>query len=325
MADSIGGEYKIGLDPVTLFRCHRPPLLSLSPVSSRSFLLPLNTLPCEVEIASSQANPTHIMARRSSLESAQSFEILSPPSGSQVSEFSSSDDEEIVWSISSLSLSDKALFSPRSEDYVVLSPPSVTSSYAADMRPFIEDDLISNPPIPSQPPTPQPHSPSRRSRKKRNCNAHAQQQPARGQASPNSLSKPSDKKAPTTPQPKSPKKRKGRSENPSPPKGKCQSLVVAPPTPQSPTKGLGARSVVDDFSERGDDNDTIYEGGGSELSPAVYDRAVNYINRYVVVPRAAVWVVERSSNVILIPFILLAFCPTLLTTRPPIWRCCKRS
>jgi len=268
------------------------------------------------------------MARRSSLESVQSFEILSPPSGSRVSVFSSSDDEEIVWSISSLSLSDKALFSSSSDDYVVLSPPSVTSSYAADMQPFIEDDLISNPPIPSQPPTPQPHSPLRRSRKKRNCNAHAQQQPARGQASPNSPSKPSDKKASATPQPKSPKKRKGRSENrnsASPPKGKCQSLVVAPPTPRSPTKGLGARSVVDDFSERGDDNDTIYEDGGSELSPAVYDRAVNYINRYVVVPRAAAWRVERSSNVILIPFILLAFCPTLSTTRPPNWRCCKRS
>lgn len=212
---------------------------------------------------------------------------------------------------------------------MVLSPPSVTSSYAADMRPFIEDDLISNPPIPSQPPTPQPHSPSRRSRKKRNCNAHAQQQPARGQASPNSPSKPSDKKVSATPQPKFPKKRKGRSgdrNDASLPKGKCQSLVVAPPTPRSLTKGLGARSVVDDFSERGDDNDTIYEDGGSELSPAVYGRAVNYINRYVVVPCAAAWVVvERLSNVILIPFILLAFCPTLSTTRPPIWRCCKRS
>jgi len=230
-----------------------------------------------------------MMARRSSLQSAQSFELLSPPSGSYVSVFSS-DDDEIVWSVSSLSLSDGALISPRSEDYVVLSPPSVTSSYAADMRPFIEDDLISNPPILSQPPTPQPHSPSRKSRRRRNCNAQQQQQSARGQAPPNSPSKPSDKKPPASPQLQSPKRRKRRSENHNdvfPPKGKCQSLIMAPPTPRSPTKGLGARSVVDDVSERGDDNDTIYGDGISESSSTVYDKAVNYINWYVVVPRAA--------------------------------------
>jgi len=65
--------------------------------------------------------------------------------------FANSDDDEIVWGISSLSLSDRALFSPRSEDFVVLSPRSVVSSYATDIQAFIEDDLISNPPIFSQP------------------------------------------------------------------------------------------------------------------------------------------------------------------------------
>ena len=229
------------------------------------------------------------MARRSSLESAQSFELLSPPSGSHVSVFSSSDDDEIVWSVSSLSLSDRALFSPRSEDYVILSPPSVTSSYAAEMQPFIEDDLISNPPIHSQSPTPQPHSPSRKSRRRRNCNAQQQQQPTRGQAPPNSPSKLSDKKAPASPQSQSPKRRKRRSENrnDTSPKGKCQSLIMAPSTPRSPAKGLGARSVVDDVSERGDDNDTIYGDGRSETSSDVYDKAVNYINWYLVVSRVA--------------------------------------
>ena len=108
------------------------------------------------------------MARRPSLESAQSFELLSPPSGGHLSEFSS-DDDEIVWSVSSLSLSDRALFSPGSEDYVVLGTPSVISSHPSDLQPFIEDDLISNPSILSQPPTPQPHSPSRRNRRRRNC------------------------------------------------------------------------------------------------------------------------------------------------------------
>jgi len=228
------------------------------------------------------------MVRRQSLESAQSFELLSPPSGSQVSAFSSSDDDEIVWSVSSLSLSDRALFSPRSEDYVVLSPPSVAPSHTADMQPFIEDDLISNPPILSQPPTPQPHSPSRRSRRKRNCNAHPQQQSTRGQTPPQSPSKVSDKKAPASPQ--SPKRRKKRSEkrnDPSPPRGKCQNLTVAPPAQGSLTKGLGARSVVDDVSERGADNDSAYGGGRFELSSAVYDKAVNYINWCVVVPRGA--------------------------------------
>ncbi|KAF9653152.1 hypothetical protein BDM02DRAFT_3183108 [Thelephora ganbajun] len=223
------------------------------------------------------------MARRSSLESAQSFELLSPPSGSHVSVFSSSDDE-IVWSVSSLSLSDRALFSPRSEDYVVLSPPSVASSHATNVQPFIEDDLISNPSILSQPPTPQPHLPSRRNRRKRNCNARAQQQSTRGQASPQSPPKASDKKAPASPQ--SPKRRKKRFEkrnDASPPRGKCKDLIVAPPAPASSTKGLGARSVVDDVSER-DDNDSAYGDGRSELSSDVYDKAVHYINCFLSSP-----------------------------------------
>ena len=311
-----------------LLCCHRPlflPLLLPSrAVSSCSFLLPLHPYSLARDKSPpAKQRPTHIMARRSSLESVQSFELLSPPSGSHVSVFSSSDDDEIVWGVSSLSLSDPALFSPRSEDYVVLSPPSVASSHAADMQPFIEDDLISNPPILSQPPTPQPHSPSRRSRRKRHCNAQQQQQPARGKASPNSPSKPSDKKASASPQ--SPKRRKRRSEKPadaSTPKGKHQNLFVAPLTPRNPTTGLGARSVVDDISERGDDNDSTHGGGRSELSSAVYDKAVDYINWSVVGVFSPYCL---SSDVILIPFGCLAFCPILLTTSPPIWRCCKRS
>ena len=226
------------------------------------------------------------MARRPSLESAQSFEFLSPPSGSYVSEFSS-DDDEIVWSVSSLSLSDRALFSPRSEDYVILSPSSAVSPHAADLQPFIEDDLISNPPILSQPPTPQPHSPSRRNRRKRNCHAHAQQQSTRGQVTPQiqSPSKASDGKATASPQ--SPKRRRKRSDkrnDASPPRGGCQNLIVAPPAPGSPTKGLGARSVVDDVSERGGDNDSVFGDGRSELSSTVYDKAVHYINWCVMSP-----------------------------------------
>jgi len=222
------------------------------------------------------------MARRPSLESAQSFELLSPPSGGNISEFSS-DDDEIVWSVSSLTLSDRALLSPRSEDYVILGTPSVLSSHPSDLQPFIEDDLISNPPILSQPPTPQPHSPARRNRRRRNCNAHAQQQSNRGQTPVQSPSKAPDGKAP--PSPRSPKRRRKRSErrnDTSPPRGKCQSLIVARPVPGSATKGLGARSVVDDVSERGDDNHSAYGGGGSERSPAVYDKAVHYINWCVV-------------------------------------------
>lgn len=222
------------------------------------------------------------MVRRPSLESAQSFELLSPPSGSQVSVSTSSDDDEIVWSVSSLSLSDRALFSPRSEDFVVLSPPSVAASYATDTQAFIEDDLISNPPILSQPPTPQPHSPPRRNRRRKHCNSQQQQQPARGQAPPQTPSKPSDKKATTsTSSPQSPKRRKGRSEkrnDATTPKGKGKSLIAVPPAPGSPLKGFAARSVVDDVSERGDDNQSIFGDGRSESSSAVYDKAVNYIN-----------------------------------------------
>ena len=228
------------------------------------------------------------MARRSSLESARSFELLSPPSGSNISGFTS-DDDEIVWGVSSLSLSDRALFSPRSEDYVILSPPSVMSSqYAADLQPFIEDDLISNPPILSQPPTPQPHSPSRRSRRKRNCHTHAQQQSTRGQVTPQSPSKSPEGKTPASSQ--SPKRRRKRSEkrnDASTPKGRCQNLIVAPPAPGSPTKGLGARSVVDDVSERGGDTDSVCGDARSELSSAVYDKAVHYINWCVKSPCVA--------------------------------------
>lgn len=229
------------------------------------------------------------MARRPSLESAQSFELLSPPSGSHVSVLSSSSDDEIVWGVSSLSLSDRALFSPCSEDYVVLSPPSVAASRATDAQPFIEDDLISNPPILSQPPTPQPHSPSRRSRRKRRCDAHAQQQPARGKAPTNGPSNPSGKKAPATSQPLTPKRKGRRSEKRNdapPPRGECQGLIIAPLTPRAHTKGLGARSVVDDVSERGDDNDLVCGDGRSEMSSAIYDKAVHYINWYAAVPCA---------------------------------------
>ena len=237
------------------------------------------------------------MTRRPSLESAQSFELLSPPSGSNASVFSASADDEIVWSVSSLSLSDRALISPRSEDFVVLSPPSVASSYAVDA--FIEDDLISNLAILSQPPTPQPHSPQRRSRKKRSCTAHAQQQPARGQAPSRSPSKPSENKAPASPQ--SPKRRRKRSEksnDATPTRSKGKGLAIAPPVLGSPTKGLGARSVVDDVSERGDDNDSIFGDGKPELSSLVYDKAVHYINwcvLFVAVRRSRN---RRLSNVI---------------------------
>jgi len=274
------------------------PLPSLLTSPLRLSLSPCESLPLDSRVAvvaafsflylTARANSSpSTMARRPSLESAKSFEFLSPQSGSHISGFSSSDDDEIVWSVSSLSLSDRALSSPRSEDYVVLSPPSVISSHAADMQSFIEDDLISNPSILSQPPTPQPYSPppSRKSRRKRNCNPQGQQHLTRGQASPRSPSKPSDGKAPASPQ--SPKRRRKRSDkynDPSTPRAKCQSLIAAPPVPSFPAKGLGARSVVDDVSERGDDSDSVCGDRRSELSSAVYDKAVHYINCFLSSP-----------------------------------------
>lgn len=243
------------------------------------------------------------MVRRPSLDSTQSFELLSPPRGSQISTFSSSDDDEIVWSVSSLSLSDRALFSPRSEDFVVLSPPSVTSSYATDMQAFIEDDLISNPSILSQPPTPQPHPASRRSGRRRNCNAERRQQqrPNSGQASPTqSPSKPSDKKVPASPQSPRRRKRSEKRNEPSPPSGEVKSLIVVPPVPKPSAKGLGARSVVDDVSERGDDNDSIFGDGGSELSSAVYDKAVHYINCFLSNPTG-----HKAANLTLLQALII--------------------
>lgn len=35
---------------------------------------------------------------------------------------------------------------------------------------------------------------------------------------------------------------------------------------------------MDDVSERGDGNDSIFGDGGSELSSVVYDKAVHYID-----------------------------------------------
>jgi len=56
---------------------------------------------------------------------------------------------------------------------------------------------------------------------------------------------------------------------------------VVPPVPGFPAKGLGARSVVDDVSERGDDTDSVFGDGGTELSSNIYDKAVHYINCFL--------------------------------------------
>ena len=78
---------------------------------------------------------------------------------------------------------------------------------------------------------------------------------------------------------------------------------------------------MDDISEPGDDNDLTHGDGRFELSSAVYDKAVHFINWYVV----GVSPYYRSSDIILIPFGFLAFCLILLTTSPLIWRFCERS
>lgn len=282
----IGGKYKIGFDALIS-------LSSPSPLSDSSPLLP----GLAVAVLSSPSVLSTQMVRRPSLESTQSFELLSPPSGGQISAFTNSDDDEIVWGISSLSFSDRALFSPRSEDFVVLSPPSVASSYTMDVQAFIEDDLISNPPVLGQPPTPQPHSP-RRNRRRRNCSVQLQQQSTRGQAPPQPPSKPADKKAQssTSQQSQSQRKRRsGKRNDTSPPRGNGKRVIVAPRASGPPAKGFAARSVVDDVSEGGDDNDSIFLDGGFEFSSAVYDKAVRYINGCVLSLRCRLWS-KRSSN-----------------------------
>lgn len=223
------------------------------------------------------------MARRHSLESTQSFELLSSPSASNVSVLSTSDEDKIVWSVSSLSLSDQAIFSPSSEEFVVLSPASVPSSYASGVQAFVEDDLISNPPILSQPPTPIPEnrqlrSSSQKSRRTRSCNTQQQPQLMRGKPPIQPASKPSDNKTSASPQSKKRRKRGEKSNEVSSPRGKPKGLVVLSHVPGSSAKGLGARSVVDDATEGGNDNNSVFEDGRSEFSSVLYDNAVHYIN-----------------------------------------------
>lgn len=75
---------------------------------------------------------------------------------------------------------------------------------------------------------------------------------------------------------------------------------MVPPALKSSAKGLGARSVVDDVSERGDDNDSIFGDGGSESSSVVYDNAVHYINCFLSNPLG-----HKAANLALLQALMI--------------------
>jgi len=199
--------------------------------------------------------------RRPSTESTDSFEILSPPlsiSSNGIIDDISSDEEEIVWTISESVASPGSLLSD--EDYIVLggafSPPPTTSIITTTITRrtpsvIIEDSLSTREPTPVPPSdsenTTPPSSPARNRRKRRG--------PAQRANPPN----PSTKKA--APKPSSPNKK--------PAQGKQEHLTVPIVPLNGSPNGLGARSIVDDVSER------------SSKSATLYEEAVRYINCFL--------------------------------------------
>lgn len=198
--------------------------------------------------------------RRPSTTSSDSFEIVSPSSVisyTRVTDDLSSDDEDqIVWGIDSIS----SLRSPLSdEDFILLHGPLSPQSAPEDTRHInsitvtryridgpsvvIEESSTRAPsPAPSSDtdPTP-PSSPPPRSRR-------------RNRPKPTPRSPPPIIKTPT------PKKTKQKDE-------KKSGSHLLPISPTDSPNGLGARSIVDDMSEHGDDPAAM-----------LYEEAVRYIN-----------------------------------------------
>jgi hypothetical protein len=197
--------------------------------------------------------------RRPSAESSDSFELLSPPlstSSNGVIDDISSDEEEIVWSISESIASPGSVLSD--EDYIVLGDPSeppptntlITTTITRRSPSVIVEDTLSTreptPVPPSDSDTTPPSSPTRNRNRRRGATQRT--------TPPN----PPAKKSP--PKASSPKK--------NPVQEKQDHLTVPLGLFSRSPNGLGARSVVDDVSER---------SSGSEI---LYEEAVRYINWY---------------------------------------------
>jgi len=225
----------------------------------------------------------------------------SEESFSSVSDATSSDEDEIVWSISDLSASvvsrPTPLRSPdvfSDEEYIVLSPPmprpldtartygSGNSSLSASIidasavTPSVDglSDVLSNLNIDSDVDSVRPVSQATNSRARRRLRrrsranvAAANTAPVATAAMPKPRKKKSKTKVKSTPVAvigaTMPKKKKAKAAKAQPP---------SPVVPQPTDSGLGERPIVDDVSEAGD------------VNAAAYEEAVQYISSFLSAP-----------------------------------------
>jgi len=233
-----------------------------------------------------------MIPRRPSTESSDSFELISPPRRSStdshdvISDDLSSDEDQIVWNVTASPFTESVSSPPSltDDDFILLNIPSlsppppskglkVSMSAAATgskkTRPkHTEKDTSpkseASSPIHSASTDSPPTTPSRKTRRHRghapvDKRSQPPESPSTSKPTMSHPSSPSKKKKPIE------KRIRGNHSKPCPP-----SSVDWPP------KGLGARPVVDDVSERGDDSNVI--------TTTLYEEAVRYINCFLSEP-----------------------------------------
>jgi len=230
--------------------------------------------------------------RRPSTCSSDSFELIYPPRRSSTSPHNighdhlSSDEDQIVWNVMGTPLSSPPSLSD--DDFILLnvpplSPqPSLPRKNSASPTPIASKVEQSNhverlsslkpnaPHTHSESTTSPPATPPRKNRRHRGHGSIARQT-----QSPETSSTP--KPAPVRQLATSPSKKKKPAQKRKPDSNKPCPASAAVRHPG----GLGARSIVDDISEKGDDPNVI--------STNLYEQAVRYINWYVLVTALRAW------------------------------------
>ena len=227
--------------------------------------------------------------RRPSTESSDSFELISPPRRSStdshdvISDDLSSDEDQIVWNVAASPFTESVSSPPSltDDDFILLNVPSLsppppfkdskvsmsTAATGSKKNRLKHNEKDTSPkseassPIHSASTNSPPATPSRKTRRHRghasvDKRSQSPESPSTSKTTMSHPSSPSKKKKPIE------KRNRGNQSKPCPP-----SSVDWPP------RGLGARPVVDDVSERGDDPNVI--------TTTLYEEAVRYINWYV--------------------------------------------
>jgi len=224
-------------------------------LSSSDQLLPSPTL--------SASTSSYDLVSDCSLSStlSQSFHLVSEDSG-----------DEIVWSISDLSISSE-------DDYVAHSPTQVATGISSPI--VLPDTPVTAPgrslesaPVNST----TTRSSQRKTRRVQSAPSHSSASPAVSGKQKHGKKKNVQTRPPTQAYP---------SPAPSPQTAKTQKPTAAPatPSPKVPHKalngdtfGLGARSIVDDYSDK---QSIISYDDGSVGLPTVYEEASTFISSYV--------------------------------------------